>query len=159
MDTEKIPKGPYPLGKPGEAYQLRISDHILDSVYGHIGITEVKNRLSGWRYLNVCTASLNWGFVNWIFPLKYYVNCPDYLRPGYNPSPKKGPSDEEFSREQSGSRWPHHESAGQKIAENNQDIAAVIKSYFVLLPISDGVWVVNPKFFPKTAMMRSLIRM
>lgn len=234
MGTEKTPKGPYRRGKPEELYQLRISDHILDSLYGHIGITEVEKHIERLAIFKRLHSVSQLGLVNWIFPcalhtrythsigvmhiagqmaehinqnvrtsfgendffddcdiqiirlagllhdighypmshnveqaykdaekkfeyeqedisrhLKYYVNCPDYLQPGYCPAQNVGPSDEEFSKEQSGSRWPHHESAGQKIVKNNRDIAAVIKSYFVLLRISDSEWVANPKFFPE----------
>lgn len=231
METEKKPQGPYRCGKLEEAYQLRISDHILDSLYGHIGITEVEKQIERLAVFKRLHSVSQLGLVNWIFPcalhtrythsigvmhiagqmadhinqnvwesfgarnffddcdiqiirlagllhdighypmshnveqaykeagkkidyeqesvsqhLKYYVNCPDYLQPGYTPGNVTGPSDKEFSKEYAGSRWPHHESAGQKIVVNNRDIAAVIKNYFVLLRISEEEWVLNRKF-------------
>lgn len=79
--------------------------------------------------------------------LEHYINCPDYLHPDYQSGTLSAPSDEDFSKDYCGSRWPHHESAGQKIVRNNEDIAFVIKWNFVLLPSANGVeWVLNPKF-------------
>lgn len=232
MDIEKKPQGPYRCGKPEEAYHLKISDHILDSLYGQIGITEVEKQIERLAIFKRLHSVSQLGLVNWIFPcalhtrythsigvmhvagemadhinqnvweslskknffddcdiqiirlagllhdighypmshnieqaykdaekkikyeqekisqhLKYYVNCPDYLQPGYSPKKMSGHSDEEFLEEFTGSRWPHHESAGQKIVMNNRDIFTVIKYYFVLLCVSEGEWVVNPKFF------------
>lgn len=235
MDGEKKPTGPFQRGTPEETYHLKISDHILDSLYGQIGITEVEKQIERLAVFKRLHSLSQLGLVNWIFPcalhtrythsigvmhvagqmaehinqnvwkllggknffddcdiqiirlagllhdighypmshnveqayrdagnkigyeqeqvsqhLKYYVNCPDYLQPGYTSKKALGPSDKEFSKEYEGSRWPHHESAGQKIVVHNEDLAAVVKYNFVLLRIKDkdedDKWVLNPKF-------------
>jgi len=68
MDTEKKPQGPYRWGKPEEAYQLRISDHILDSLYGQIGITEVEKQIERLAIFKRLHSVSQLGLVNWIFP-------------------------------------------------------------------------------------------
>lgn len=231
MDREKKPTGPFPRGTSGDAYHLKISDHILDSLYGQIGITEVEKQIERLAIFKRLHSVSQLGLVNWIFPcalhtrythsigvmhvagqmaehinqnvwkplggknffddcdiqiirlagllhdighypmshnveqayrdagnkigyeqeqvsqhLKYYVNCPDYLQPGHPSKKALGPNDEEFSKEYEGSRWPHHESAGQKIVAHNKDLAAVVKYNFVLLHVSEDNWVLNPKF-------------
>lgn len=235
MDGEKKPMGPFPLGAPEETYHLKISDHILDSLYGQIGITEVEKQIERLAIFKRLHSVSQLGLVNWIFPcalhtrythsigvmhvagqmaehinqnlwkplggknffddcdiqmirlagllhdighypmshnveqayrdakntigyeqgqvsqhLKHYVNCPDYLQPEHTPKKALGPNDEEFLKEYEGSRWPHHESAGQKIVVHNEDLAAVVKYNFVLLRIKDkdedDKWVLNPKF-------------
>ena len=230
MDREKKPTGPFLRGTSGDAYHLKISDHILDSLYGQIGITEVEKQIERLAIFKRLHSVSQLGLVNWIFPcalhtrythsigvmhvagqmaehinqnvwkplggknffddcdiqiirlagllhdighypmshnveqayrdagnkigyeqeqvsqhLKYYVNCPDYLQPGHPSKKALGPNDEEFSKEYEGSRWPHHESAGQKIVAHNKDLAAVVKYNFVLLHVSEDNWVLNPK--------------
>ena len=212
MGKEKKPMGPYQLGTPDEAYHLRISDHILDSLYGQIGITVVEKEIERLAIFKRLHSVSQLGLVNWIFPcalhtrythsigvmhvagqmadhinqnmwkalggknffddsdiqiirlagilhdighypmshnveqayhdagnkidyeqeqvsqhLKYYVNCHDYLQPRYTPKQVLGQNEEDFSKEYKGSYWPHHESAGQKIVEHNEDLAAVVK--------------------------------
>ena len=37
----------YRIGNDSEIYRINISDHILDNIYGHIGITEVEKQANG----------------------------------------------------------------------------------------------------------------
>ena len=49
-------------------YSLAISDHILDSQYGQIGLTEVERRLERLPLFKRLHSVSQLGLVNWIFP-------------------------------------------------------------------------------------------
>ena len=49
-------------------YQIKITDHILDNIYGQIGLTDVENQI---ERLSMFKRLHNWsqlGLVKWIFP-------------------------------------------------------------------------------------------
>lgn len=58
--------GPFRVG--GKAYQLTISDHILDNVYGQVGITPVEKELERLPIFKRLHHVSQLGLVNWIFP-------------------------------------------------------------------------------------------
>ena len=232
MVLERRVQPSYAVAKAGEAYHLRICDHILDNIYGQIGITEVEKQIERLAIFKRLHSVSQLGLVNWIFPcalhtrythsvgvmhvagqmaehinqnvweslggknffddcdiqiirlsgllhdighypmshnveqaycdaykeidyeqsgvlehLKHYVNCPDFLHPEPERIEKTTSGDKDFFEKYSGSKWPHHESAGQEIITHNKEIASAIKWSFVLLPSADGSkWVLNSKF-------------
>lgn len=58
--------GPFQVGR--KAYQLTISDHILDNVYGQVGITLVEKELERLPIFKRLHHVSQLGLVNWIFP-------------------------------------------------------------------------------------------
>lgn len=58
--------GSFPVGE--KTYQLTISDHILDNVYGQIGITRVEKELERLPIFKRLHHISQLGLVNWIFP-------------------------------------------------------------------------------------------
>lgn len=49
-------------------YQINISDHILDNIYGHIGLTEVERKIEALPIFKRLHNISQLGLVNWIFP-------------------------------------------------------------------------------------------
>lgn len=60
----------YEIGNPleGEIYRLKISDHILDNIYGQIGLTEVEKNIERLAIFKRLHSISQLGLVNWIFP-------------------------------------------------------------------------------------------
>lgn len=60
----------YKIGSPknGEIYRLKISDHILDNIYGQIGLTEVEKNIERLAIFKRLHSISQLGLVNWIFP-------------------------------------------------------------------------------------------
>ena len=52
----------------GEDYRLRIKDHILDNIYGQIGMTEVERKIERLSIFKRLHDISQLGLVNWIFP-------------------------------------------------------------------------------------------
>ena len=51
-----------------EDYRIKISDHILDNIYGHIGLTEVEKKIERLSVFKRLHSLSQLGMVNWIFP-------------------------------------------------------------------------------------------
>ena len=85
--------------------------------------------------------------------LEYYINCPDYLNPSFDPSSgrSKGTLRGKFIGQYPGSKGFHHENIGRLLIVHNEDIFRIIKQNFVLLDDqnSDGTpcKVVNNLFY------------
>lgn len=79
MDREKKPTGPFLRGTSGDAYHLKISDHILDSLYGQIGITEVEKQIERLAIFKRLHSVSQLGLVNWIFPVRCTPAIPTLL--------------------------------------------------------------------------------
>ncbi len=227
----------YPVDQ-ARVYQIKICDHVLDNLYGQIGLTEVERSLERLPIFKRLHNISQLGVVNWIFPcalhtryvhslgvmhvasemathinanmgenffndndiqvlrlagmlhdighyplshniemaykeshltdkyneekisanLKHYINCPDYLAPNYDDSPKtpdaekdeKLKAEEKYANGFNGSEGFHHEYMGYQIIIHNQEIRARIKNNFVLLSQKDGVYL-NPYFTPHNA--------
>lgn len=65
----KQAKDGYKIGKTGkDDYSLTINDHILDSIYGQIGLTRVERELEFLPIFKRLHNISQLGLVNWIFP-------------------------------------------------------------------------------------------
>ena len=64
MSAKKV--AGYPVSK--EQYKIKITDHILDNLYGHIGITEVERKLEKLPLFKRLHNISQLGLTNWIFP-------------------------------------------------------------------------------------------
>lgn len=49
-------------------YKLTICDHILDNIYGQIGLTEVEKKIERLSIFKRLHSLSQLGLVNWIFP-------------------------------------------------------------------------------------------
>ena len=59
---------PYNVGNSNEAYRIQICDHILDNIYGQIGLTEVERALERLPIFKRLHNISQLGLVNLIFP-------------------------------------------------------------------------------------------
>lgn len=59
---------PYDVGNSNEAYRIQICDHILDNIYGQIGLTEVERALERLPIFKRLHNISQLGLVNLIFP-------------------------------------------------------------------------------------------
>lgn len=218
-------------------YKIKICDHILDNIYGQIGLTEVEKLIERLPIFKRLHSLSQLGLVKWIFPcalhtrythsigvmhiagemashininmreeffcddeiqilrlaallhdighyplshniefaykeaqkieqyqedlvsenLKHYVNCPEFLIPGYDNKESEDPEEEkdkkleaegDFFKDFAGSQNYHHENIGNLIITNNREIRKTIKESFVLLK-KDSQLFLNPFFAPK----------
>lgn len=51
-----------------KAYRIVICDHILDNIYGQVGLTEVEKRIERLPVFKRLHSLSQLGLVNWIFP-------------------------------------------------------------------------------------------
>lgn len=58
----------YRIGNESEKYRIKVSDHILDNIYGQIGITEVEKKIERLPIFKRLHDISQLGLVNWIFP-------------------------------------------------------------------------------------------
>lgn len=58
----------YPVGNEAEAYRIQIKDHILDNIYGQIGLTEVEKQLERLPIFKRLHNISQLGLVKLIFP-------------------------------------------------------------------------------------------
>ena len=58
----------YTVGNTNQVYRIRICDHILDVVFGRIGLTEVERKLERLSIFKRLHSISQLGLVNWIFP-------------------------------------------------------------------------------------------
>ena len=70
MTLERKPRTRYRIGSPkyGEVYHLRISDHILDNIYGQIGLTDLEKNIERLAIFKRLHSISQLGLVNWVFP-------------------------------------------------------------------------------------------
>lgn len=83
MSAKKV--AGYPVSK--EQYKIKIADHILDNLYGHIGITEVERKLERLPIFKRLHGISQLGLTNWIFPCALhtrYVHSLGVMHVAYN---------------------------------------------------------------------------
>ena len=70
MALKREERSEYRIGKRknGEYYHLRICDHIMDNIYGQIGITELEKEIERLPVFKRLHSISQLGLVNWIFP-------------------------------------------------------------------------------------------
>lgn len=70
MALERKARDKYNIGdlEKGETYCLKICDHILDSIYGQIGLTSVEKQIEKLAVFKRLHSISQLGLVNWIFP-------------------------------------------------------------------------------------------
>ena len=58
----------YRVGDESEKYKLSIADHILDNIYGQIGLTDVEKTIERLPIFKRLHDISQLGLVNWVFP-------------------------------------------------------------------------------------------